>query len=301
MNTERRIAPPGARLLVALVVLGAVSAGCGATVPTGRFDALAEASRGVESKTAQTDADFLKLTRRFMTFSPAPGPYRADSFAPVVDVGGTRVDFDFGPRLEPRQAALGVLAAYTEALAAFARKDYQGELDQATRSLGASAQLLASHASSSSAVKQGAGVLATVVNGLGHEVTERMRRATLRKAMDEAAPGVTAIVAFVKEINGLAGTAVTTMRDQVIRRANSLTVADGPARLQLNEVVEGMIGDSSAVLAQLKQGSAAADAIVPAHAEIRDALDRDDRAILEKLQTLVAEVKRLQRINASLK
>ena len=31
------------------------------------------------------------------------------------------------------------------------------------------------------------------------------------------------------------------------------------------------------------------------------ALDRDDRAILEKLQTLVAEVKRLQRINASLK
>jgi hypothetical protein len=298
MNTERRIAPPGARLLVAIVVLGAVSAGCGAAVPTGRFDALAEASRGVESKTAQTDADFIKLTRRFMTFSPAPGPYRADSFAPVVDVGGTRVDFDFGPRLAPRQAALGVLAAYTEALAAFARKDYQGELDQATQSLGASAQLLASHASSSSAVKQGAGVLATVVNGLGHEVTERMRRATLRKAMDDAAPGVTAIVAFVKEINGLAATAVTTMRDQVIRRANSLTVADGPARLQLNEVVEGMIGDSSAVLAELKQGSTA---IVPAHSEIRDALDRDDRAILEKLQTLVAEVKRLQRINASLK
>ena len=301
MKNQRRIAPSGARVLVALLLLGAVCAGCGAAVPTGRFDALAEASRGVESKTAQADADFIKLTRRFMTLSPAAGPYRADSFAPVVDVGGTRVDFDFGPRLEPRQLALGVLVAYTEALAAFARKDYQGELDQATRSLGASAQLLASHVSSSSAVKQGAGILATAVNGLGHEVTERMRRATLRKAMDDATPGVTAIVAFVKEINALAATAVTTMRDQVIRRANSLTVTDGLARLQLNEVVEGMIGDSSTVLAQLKQGGAAADAIGPAHGEIRDSLDRDDRAVLEKLQTLVAEVKRLQRINASLK
>ena len=301
MKNERKVAPAAVRFLVALAVLGLACAGCGATVPTGRFDALAEASLGVEAKTVQTDADFVRLTRRFMTFSPAPGPYRADSFAPIVEVGGTRLDFDFGPRLEPRQAALGVLAAYTEALAAFARKDYQGELDQATQSLGASVQQLASHASASAAVKQGAGVLATVVNGIGHEVTERMRRNTLRRAMDEAAPGVAAIVAFVKEINGLAATAVTTMRDQVIRRANGLTVADGPARLRLNEVVEGMIGDSNAVLAQLKQGSAAADAVVPAHAEIRAALDHDDRAVLEKLQALVAEVKRLQRINASLK
>src|SRR5437899_9536720 len=202
MKNERRIAPAGVRFLVALVALGAICAGC-AGMPTGRFDTLVAASNGVEARTAQTDADLVKLTRRFMTFSPAPGPYRVDSFAPVVEVGGARLDFDFGPRLEPRQAALGVLAAYTEVLAAFARKDYGGELDRATHSLGGSVQRLAGHVTASSAAKQGAGVLATAVNGLGHVITERMRRAALRKAMDDAAPGIAAIVTVVKEINVL--------------------------------------------------------------------------------------------------
>ena len=300
MKTERRIVPAGVRFLVALVALSTISAGC-AAVPTGRFDALAAASKGVETRTTQTDADLVKLTRRFMLFSPAPGPYRADSFAPVVEVGGARLDFDFGPRLEPRQAALGVLASYTEALAAFARKDYDGELDRAAHSLGGSVQRLAGHVTASAAAKQGAGVLATAVNGLGHAITERMRRAALRKAMDDAAPGIAAIVTFVKEINTLGAAAVTTMRDQMIRKANSLTVADGVARLQLNEAVEGVIVESNALLAQLKQESAAVDAIAPAHAEIRDSIDHDERAVLEKLKTLVAEVKRLQGVYSSLK
>ncbi|OLC57338.1 MAG: hypothetical protein AUH76_19310 [Candidatus Rokubacteria bacterium 13_1_40CM_4_67_11] len=300
MKTERRIAPAGVRFLVALVALSTISAGC-AAVPTGRFDALAAASKGVETRTTQTDADLVKLTRRFMLFSPAPGPYRADSFAPVVEVGGARLDFDFGPRLEPRQAALGVLASYTEALAAFARKDYDGELDRAAHSLGGSVQRLAGHVTASAAAKQGAGVLATAVNGLGHAITERMRRAALRKTMDDAAPGIAAIVTFVKEINTLGAAAVTTMRDQMIRKANSLTVADGVARLQLNEAVEGVIVESNALLAQLKQESAAVDAIAPAHAEIRDSIDHDERAVLEKLKTLVAEVKRLQGVYSSLK
>jgi hypothetical protein len=300
MKNGRHITPAGARFLVALVVIGVVCAGC-AGMPTGRFDTLVAASKAMEISTAQTDADLMNLTRRFMTFSPAPGPYRVDSFAPVVEVGGARVDFDFGPRLEPRQAALGVLAAYTEVLAAFARKDYGGELDRATHSLGGSVQRLAGYVTASAAAQQGAGVLATAVNGLGHAITERMRRAALRQAMDDAAPGVTAIVAYVTEINVLGSTAVTTMRDQVIRKANSLTVGDGMARLQLNEAVEGMIGESNAILAQYKQESTAVEALAPAHAEIRDAIDRDDRAVLEKLKALVAEVKRLQGVYSSLK
>jgi len=300
MKSERGVAPTAVLLLVALVALGALSAGC-AGLPTGRFDALASASKGVEMATAQTDADFVRLTRRFMTFSPAPGPYRADSFAPIVEVGGAKVDFDFGPRLEPRQAALGVLASYTEVLAAFARKDYDGELDAATQSLGGSLQRLAGHATASAAAKQGAGVLATAVNGLGHAFTERMRRTALRQVMSDAAPGVAGIAAYVKEINALGAVAVTTMRDQMIRKANGLKVPDGMARLQLNEAVEGVIVESNAVLAQLKQATAAVEAIVPAHAEIRDAIDKDERVALEKLKTLVAEVKRLNSVYSPLK
>ncbi len=86
MKNERRIAPAGVRFLVALVALGAICAGC-ASMPTGRFDTLVAASKGVETSTAQTDADLVKLTRRFMMFSPAPGPYRVDSFAPSACAG----------------------------------------------------------------------------------------------------------------------------------------------------------------------------------------------------------------------
>src|SRR2546422_10252477 len=219
MKNARRIAPAGVRFLVAFVALGALCAGC-AGMPTDRFDTLVAASKGVETRTTQTDADLVKLTRRFMLFSPAPGPYRAASVAPVVEVGGARLDFDFGPRLEPRQAALGVRASSTEAIAVFARKDYDGELDRAAHSLGGSVQRLAGHVTASAAAKQGAGVLATAVNGLGHAITERMRRAALRKTMDDATPGILAIVAFVKEINPLGATAVTTMPVQVIPKAN---------------------------------------------------------------------------------
>ena len=274
--------------------------GC-AGLPTGRFDALAAASRGVDASTAEADSEIVKLTRRFMIFSPAPGPYKIDSFAPVIEVQGQRRDFDFGPRLAPRKAALDVLVSYTEAVAAFAKKDYQGDLDQATQSLGGSLQSLAGHASASAEVKQGAGVLATAVNGLGRAIIDQMRKAALRKAMEEASPGIAQIATFVKDINVLASTAVTVMRDDMLRTANKLTAADGVARLQLNESVEGVIVESHAIVVRLKQITVAVEAIKPAHDEIREALAHDERTSLDKLKALVAEAKRLQSFYSTLK
>jgi len=131
-----------------------------------------------------------------------PGPYRVDSFAPVVEVGGARLDFDFGPRLEPRQAALGVLAAYTEVLAPSpGRTTGASWTERRTRSVEASSGWRSRHGVGGREARRG--VLATAVNGLGHVIIERMRRAALRKAMDDAAPGIAAIVTFVKEINVL--------------------------------------------------------------------------------------------------
>jgi hypothetical protein len=91
------------------------------------------------------------------------------------------------------------------------------------------------------------------------------------------------------------------MRDAMISKANRLTVSDGVARLALNERVEGVVVESKAILAQLKQVSTAVDAVPPAHDEIRRALDRDDRPPLDKLKSLVAEVQRLQKFYSSLK
>jgi len=159
-------------LVLAIVLL---IAGC-ASIPTGRFDALATVAKEVDTKTSATDADIVQLTRRFMVFSPAPGPYTANSFVPTIEIDGMKHDFDFGPRLEPRRAAVDVLAAYTEALAAFAKKDYQGDLDNATQSLAGSVERLVSHTSASAEAKQGAGILATAVNGLGRAIVEHKRK-----------------------------------------------------------------------------------------------------------------------------
>ncbi|HMH52336.1 MAG TPA: hypothetical protein VK548_19005 [Candidatus Acidoferrum sp.] len=279
-----------------LVALVAVFAGCGAALPTGRFDALAAASKGVENKTRETDADIVKLTRRFMIFT-AQAPYKDTSFKPEID----GMDFDFGPRLAPRLAALDVLASYTQALAAFARKDYQGDLDQATQSLGGSVTHLAGHPTVSEDAKKSAGVLATVVNELGRAYIERMRRAELKKAMSKAQPGIEGIVKFVTAINRDGALAVETMRKGIITKANALKPSDGMAKLQLNEAVEAVIVDTTIILAELTQESAAVEAIGPAHAEVRDSLDKDDRTSLEKLKALVAEVKRLQGALSSLK
>src|SRR3989442_11349258 len=112
--------------------------------------------------------------------------------------GGARLDLDSAPRLEPRQAALGVLAAYTEVLAAFARKDYGGELDRATHSLGGSVQRLAGHVTASAIAQQGGGVLATAVDRPGHAVTQRIPRGPPRKGMGGAAPRLPAVVPYVE-------------------------------------------------------------------------------------------------------
>src|SRR6266545_2284448 len=98
MKNERRIVSVGVRFLVALVALGAICAGC-ASMPTGRFDTLVAASKGVETSTAQTDADLVTLTRRFMMFSPR----QLDE----VGVGLGRARLHALARREPRQAALG--------------------------------------------------------------------------------------------------------------------------------------------------------------------------------------------------
>ena len=295
-----RLVPGRPGIVRPLLMVVLLAAGC-AGLPTGRFDALATAAKGVETGATETDADIVQLTRRFMLFSPAPGPYTVSSFAPTIDIDGTKHDFDFGPRLEPRRAALDVLVAYTEALAAFARKDYQRDLDRATQNLGGSVQRLARHAGVSAPAKQGAGVLATAVNALGRAITDHMRKAALRDAMDTASPGVRAVTAFAKEIDAEAALAVTVMSNAMIAKGNRLSVSDGVARLALNERVEAVVVESKTILADLKQISTAVDAIPPAHDEIRGSLDRDDRTPLEKLRALIAEVQRLQKVYSSLK
>jgi hypothetical protein len=286
---------------ITLSIVGMMGAGC-AALPVGRFDALAAAGRHVEERTRDADARVILMTRQYMIFNPARGDYTVKTFVPAVEEGGRTLDFDFGPRLEPREAALDVLTRYLEALAAFAKKDYQAGLDEATQSLDGSVVRLASHFAGAEGAKQGAGILATAINGLGRSAIDHIRRAELKKTMGTARPGLEQLSAFVTDINAELAAAIQVMRRGMLRSASAARASSpGASVIELNSRVEGVIVDAADLLEELKSMTSAVQKIGPAHDEIAAALDGDDRAPLKKLTDLVAEVKRLQSFRTSLK
>jgi hypothetical protein len=285
-------------LPLALVLL---AGGC-VSIPTGRFDSLSEASHAIRSDSGETYARIGTLQREYMAFNPAEGRLTPDSFKPVVvDDQGQRREFDLGPRLRFRESVLDVLSDYTDVLQAFAKKDYQGGLDKATQKLNASVGDLAGEFSRNSDAQKAAGILATAVNGLGRALIERTRRETLRKAMDTAQPGVQGLANQLVADNALIALAVTTMRNGVLRAANGVRPgAPSPERLALDHDVSRVIIDSGDILASLDALSEAVKAIPAAHAEIRETLDRREVS-LKQLQALIAEGKRLNKYNRSLR
>src|SRR5262245_17779874 len=229
MRAEGARAPRIASLALALAFL---APGCTGAIPTGRFDAFSEASRTAATASGATYARIEGLQRQYMVFNPAEGRLTLESFVPRVrdDQGQVR-DFDLAPRLRVRESALQVLSDYADALQAFAKKDYQGDLDKATRNLDASVSSLASALGGADAGKAG-GILATAVNELGRVAIERSRRTALEKAMEQAQPGVASLAGLVVSDNVLIAQAVTVMRGGILRAANGMRPAEpSPARL----------------------------------------------------------------------
>jgi hypothetical protein len=137
--------------------------------------------------------------------------------------------------------------------------------------------------------------------GLGRAIIERRRRETLRKAMDEAQPGVQGLASQLVADNVLIVQAVTVMRGGVLGAANAMRPgAPSPERLALDEDVARIIVESREILASLDALSGAVKAIPAAHSEIRETLDRRE-VNLKQLQTLIAEAKRLNKYNRSLR
>jgi hypothetical protein len=290
-------------LRVAYLVLVSLflTVGC-AAIPTGRFDSLAEASRSLRADSAETYARIEVLQRQYMVFNPAEGRLTVDSFKPVVmDEQGQPRDFGLGPRLRFRESVLDVLSDYADALQAFAKKDYQGDLDKATQKLNGGVRDLARQVSGTAEAQKAAGILATAVNGLGRRLIERRRRETLRQAMDEAQPGVEGLAGQLVADNALIAQAVTIMRNGILRAANGMRPGtSSPDRLALDDEVSRIIIDSGEILASLEALNGAVQAIPAAHSEIRETLDQRE-VNLKQLQTLIAEGKRLNKFNRSLR
>ncbi len=274
--------------------------GCTA-VPSGRFAAFADGTRSLATNSVTTYDGVVDLERTYMLYSPTTsrdGKLDEQSFKPViVDEDGRKRDFDFKPRLEFRSAALDVLADYADALHAFATKDYQSDLDEATQSLGASVARVASEASGQDATKA-AGILATAINGMGRVATEYLRRKTLRQAMDTAQPGVDKLAALIATDNASIVGAVHIMRRGIVRHANKLRPSTGLSRVSFDAAIAALLQESDDTLAELDAMNATVTAVPAAHADIRRSLDEKMDA-LASLQQLIAEAKRLNKFHKS--
>jgi hypothetical protein len=287
--------------LVAWLALGLPLVTACTTIPVGRFEALAESSRSVLDGSSATYSRIEGLQWQYMVFNPADGRLTPDSFKPVVvDDQGRRQDFDLRPRLRFRETALEALADYTDVLQAFAKKDYQGDLDKATQKLSASLGDLTALASANPDAQKAAGVLATAVNALGRAAIERVRRNTLQDAMATAQPGIATLADLIAADNALIAQAVRVMQGGIVRAANNMRPAPSPDRVLLDERVARVLDEGTGILASLDALGRAVKTIPAAHAEIRESLD-DERPSLAKLQSLIAEAKRLNKFYGSVK
>jgi hypothetical protein len=293
-----RPAPIDRLRATALLAITFGIAACGAPIPSGRFAAFADATRTIANDSVATYGHVVDLERTYMLYNPNGDKLNEASFAPrILDDSGRPLTFNFEPQLAFRSAALDVLADYADALHAFATKDYQQDLDAATQSLGASVGRLAASAGGVSAAQAG-GVLATVINGLGRAEIERLRRSTLRDAMDKAQPGVDTLAGLIAGDNTEIMIAVRTLRKGILRRANSLRPATGITRISFDGAIQGVIVESEDTLTQLDAMNAAVAKIPGAHADIRHSLD-DSAITMEQLRALIAEAKRLNKFYRS--
>jgi hypothetical protein len=289
------------RLAYPALVLLFLVVDCATSFPTGRFDALSEASRSTLDASTAMYARVEGLKRQYMVFNPAEGRLTLESFKPIVrDDQGQMRDFNLAPRLRFRESALEVLSHYADTLQAFAKKDYQGDLDKATQKLHSSiGDLVASFGGNADAQKA-VGILATAVNELGRTVVEGERRETLRKAMAQAQPGVAEPASLVVADNALIAQGVTIMRSGILRAANGMRPPDpSPARLTLDEQVSRAITGSNEILGSLDSLSPTVKAIPAAHAEFQESLDKKELSV-NQLQSLIAEAERLNKFYRSL-
>src|SRR5437762_10322430 len=107
-----------------------------APLTTGRFTALSTAISDVLKGSTATYGRIQRLERRYMTFVAGEGDLTRDTFAlSIRDDSGRPLSFDLGPPLLFREAVLTTFVKYADTLQAYAKKDYQADLDRSTNEL----------------------------------------------------------------------------------------------------------------------------------------------------------------------
>jgi hypothetical protein len=266
-------------------------AACAASIPSAKFELLAESTSSVAMDARDTFARVQRLQRKFVVAVLPTGaePLTVESFKPAIDGRS----FDFGPELAFRQAALQVFADYAAVLRALSAADPKSDIDTSTQKLGASLRALSSHVpTGATELSQGTGIFSTALDALARDVARRKQLEGLKAVMDKAQPDLDKLGALVAKSNDKVKAAVSVMLDRILARANRHRPPDGAARDPFDTAVGETIQEAQEIKSALDSIGQAATAYPKAHAELRTMLD-DSSTTYEALQMLVQQARDL--------
>ena len=313
------------RSWVCLTLLLWLGAACAPTVPTGKYELLAESSQQLLQGTTDTYSRIEQLQRNFLVATAGSAPLTRDSFQPVV---GTE-SINLTPELRFREDALGVLVNYTELLKALAQEDFEADVDKASAKLAGSLNSLGSTVSSDKdTVGKASGILSTIANTVGRMVVEKKRLSALKSVMDDAQPALNDLSLLFTKSNNKIKQIINIMFDRILAHENK----NRPTHSHSDDIdskVSGKTAEEKAILkdvdrlidshrfaydsrvareitevkAILKAMDSLNDGVASfptAHQEIRNSLDQKAGA-KEALQRLVEEGQRVNKFYRSVK
>ncbi len=284
-----------------LVVL--LATGCTSVIPVGKYDVLAGSSQEILNGTTETYTRIEKLqTNYIIERAASKKALTRDTFLPAIDVDGKKESFDITPELQFREDALQVLVNYTLVLQAFAKTDFEADVDAASEVFAGSVKSLASTAAPDNGDAQKAsGILATVVDVIGREIIRKERIEGLKKVMDTAQPGMVHLSNLIAGDNVKIKAFVNQAIDTILRHRDAQRPPlNTLQRTKYDADVSHIISEADEINIALDDISAAVGQIPSAHAEIRKMLDEKPKD-LEALRQLVKEAQRIGKLYRTLK
>jgi hypothetical protein len=287
-------------LIILLVLL---TNGCSAVIPVGKYDVLAGSGNVILDSTSETYTRIEKIQKNQMIEQAGiKSELKRDTFLPIIEVDGKKESFDITPELQFREDALQVLVNYTDLLQAFAKNDFEGDVDVAAEEFAGSVKSLVSTADPNNENAQKVtGILATVIDVIGREIVRKERLDGLKKIMDSAQPSIVELASLIADDNKKIKEFVKQAIDTILRHKNTQRPPINTIqRTNFDTDVSQIVSEADEVNVALESISGAIGQIPPAHDEIRKLLDEKPRGF-EALQQLVKEVQRIDKFYRTVK
>ncbi|MGH8550806.1 MAG: hypothetical protein ACRERU_19850 [Methylococcales bacterium] len=212
------------------------------------------------------------------------------------------MSFDITPELRFKEIALQVLVKYSLVLQAFAKRDFESDVDKASEEFAGSLKSLAKTAApDNDSAKKASGILATVVDVIGREIVRENRLEALKSVMDSAQPDIKKLAQLIVGSNEKIETDVNKMLDRILAHRNrQRPPIDTIERIKFDTDVSLIIGEADEINTAIDDLSASIGKVPPAHAEIRKMLDGQAKG-LDALEQLISDVQRIDRFYRNLK